>query len=757
MPVIGSKMKERQMDTLQHIVTKHIEDPSLKEVAAKNDFAITTTERGISHWEHGHLIAALDTLNIYQKDRRAKSKVHVVGHRMGMSRTYKDDPRTRCVELLKRWLRNNAANANTSEDEVRRMSGLCRDIMNHPTMFPSRNPRSFMNTIAEVYQHLDVQLREVLEKDRTCAELAQRVLSLSRNLVSDAIGYLLLGPTDLKKTDELPSVEVVSLWASLPSESHPLPGRIDAKMQRIMKDVWLTHCGTLIASLLRSRWCVSLFEGAGAQEEASLTPCHAVSTLDIAVLIREVKADFDGTSLKNSGLAGSFRKAQQHGVRMDYLSAVQMLVDLTYLIGEALVQFHRISDGLGDYGMIRVADWLHPFLEALSEKVSRLKNHLENLKRAVDGIAVASAKGYTVEKPMASQRMGQRASLAIERSIVHSNCHAEALLKAVEELRQRSSPDRLPQVVAGIGDACHQLDAVLCSQEFRACVGDRFPTLPRIADVALGQAPSSIEFDVGSRLAIEDVTEAESTLAATPRSSGHQANVQSLRQAASTPRSTRGPEDTAAETTTPRSRIGTATPRSRGGTTTPRSREAPCTQLPNMSFQLPIEPTNPFEDEVRYSSHVAAHPDKVHCDRTQWPLGVKRSEPNSEPVSISALRGKPEDALPLRATVFRLAASACGPGYRRHDRRDLRLEQGRLDIFQKSSSVNVKTSLDVRCDVEECTLLHGSKRLSLIIRRLPPGAEFDSGVWTAKAYLFEFGSADTAVSFHNEIRRLLQL
>ena len=41
-------------------------------------------------------------------------------------------------------------------------------------------------------------------------------------------------------------------------------------------------------------------------------------------------------------------------------------------IGEVLVLFLRISDGMGDYGMIRVAPWLHPFLSALSEKAKQM-------------------------------------------------------------------------------------------------------------------------------------------------------------------------------------------------------------------------------------------------------------------------------------------------------------------------------------------------------------------------------------------------
>jgi hypothetical protein len=85
----------------------------------------------------------------------------------------------------------------------------------------------------------------------------------------------------------------------------------------------------------------------------------------------------------------------------------------------------------------------------------------------------------------------------------------------------------------------------------------------------------------------------------------------------------------------------------------------------------------------------------------------------------------------------------------------LRLKGGFLDIFEKSSLLKVKTSLDVRCDVEECDLLPDSKRLSLVIRKLPKGAEIDAGVWTSKNYFFEFASTDGALAFHNEMSRLL--
>eukprot|EP00811_Abedinium_folium_P006408 NODE_15901_length_1023_cov_2.745536.p1 GENE.NODE_15901_length_1023_cov_2.745536~~NODE_15901_length_1023_cov_2.745536.p1 ORF type:complete len:228 (-),score=67.39 NODE_15901_length_1023_cov_2.745536:66-749(-) len=204
-PGIGSRfssavgfgaLQSQQLELLQALVLKHITDPALADITSGTDFTVTSLERGVPRYEHPHLVAALDVLLVYQRDRRAKSTLAVLGSRAAYRKGYRHDPRTRLIELLKRWLRSNAANATLTESDVRRMCSLCRDIMNHARLFRSRNPRSFMHTIAEVYQHMQVQLKEVLEKDRTCAELAARVLTLSRNLIADAISYLLSAATD---------------------------------------------------------------------------------------------------------------------------------------------------------------------------------------------------------------------------------------------------------------------------------------------------------------------------------------------------------------------------------------------------------------------------------------------------------------------------------------------------------------------------------------------------------------------------------
>merc|ERR1712048_1500781 len=68
-----------------------------------------------------------------------------------------------------------------------------------------------------------------------------------------------------------------------------------------------------------------------------------------------------------------------------------------------------------------------------------------------------------------------RAHTAIERSVLGQTSQAQVLVQTLDELRNRSAPERLPQVQAALGDSCHQLQTVLVSPAFRLCVGDAFP------------------------------------------------------------------------------------------------------------------------------------------------------------------------------------------------------------------------------------------------------------------------------------------
>jgi len=198
----------------------------------------------------------------------------------------------------------------------------------------------------------------------------------------------------------------------------------------------------------------------------------------VLALIAEVRLEFEKGQFGKSGLAGAFREPTQQHARQSYLAAVETLYDLIYLLGEVFTQFHCISDGLGDYGMIRVSTWLHPFLETIMEKVQRLRGNLEGLNEAVDSeLVLAKARGRKVKKPAPTEYMSSRAHAAIDRAISSRDCHANMLLQAFEELRARSAPERLPHVMEGVSDACTQLQKVLSSPQFRSRVGDSFPEL----------------------------------------------------------------------------------------------------------------------------------------------------------------------------------------------------------------------------------------------------------------------------------------
>jgi len=264
-------------------------------------------------------------------------------------------------------------------------------------------------------------------------------------------------------------------------------------MQRRMKAAWQTRCGSVASSVLRTPWCVRLFAGAGAEEEAELAAATATSAGggtvnaafgDLRTVVAEARIEFQAGRFRDSGLAGVFRQTTQQTACEKYLATVEMVDDLMYLIGEVLTQFHRISDGLGDYGTIRVAPWLHPFLEAVVNKVKQLTASLEGVSLAVDqALVLPRARGVSVKKPVPSQRMCERAQNCVERAVSNRTSHAQSLLVTLEELRSRASVERLPRVVEGLGDAYSQLQHVLASSEFSLRAGDAFRSLPPLRPI----------------------------------------------------------------------------------------------------------------------------------------------------------------------------------------------------------------------------------------------------------------------------------
>lgn len=535
------------------------------------------------------------------------------------------------------------------------MCSLCRDVLNHSHLFPAKNRRSFMHSIAEVYDHLHWQLRDVLEQDKTCAELASRALSLGRNLVSDVVAYLLLAPTSLRQTDALASVEVVALWATLPPESGPpLPVRPDATQQKQMLDAWHTLSGSAIASILRTPWCLHLFDGPRTVVENSVEA--ASMRLDLA------EAEFCKVSCgKGSGLASAFRTSEQHSTRRSYIQAARGVLDLMYLLGEVLVQFHLLSEGLGDYGMIRAGSWLHPFLDVLTQSVNRLRQHLELVNNAVEQIYVlAPARGEAVGGPSPSERMCVRAHEARKRCVSNRGAHLPALLQTIDELKARSSLDRLPAVVEDMTDACRSLHGLLSSPEFLSRVGKRaFPCsterIVKLADAA--QATP----DVRNSAAAEQVNHDETST----------------------------------------------------------------TKLADAAHIAP---------DVRNS--VAA--EQVNDDETSTTAsGATASSSRDE----------------FRILVRRLpSAPLCGgSGSGIGDLRTLLIAGGKLHIYEKGSTSNVKHIVELAYGIDSCIPGPTDEMVALVVRLSPLGASAADGVIEFKDYLFKFPSPTVAAAFMENI------
>jgi len=778
-----------QNSALQSLITKHMgSSEELANFQNGGDFAITSTERDLHRWEHAHLVAALDVLNSYQRERKARASLGMGGKFVRWSKQYNKDPRTRIIELLKRWLRTHAVAASIGEEEVRSVSSLCRDLLNYPHIFPARNPRSFLQTIAEVYDHMQLQLREVLEKDRTCAELAQRAISLSKNLISDALAYLMLAATDLSQTDALPSLEVVALWQSLPPFEHPLPGRVDAKLQKGMKEAWRSRCGIMIATILRAPHVVRLFDGiigeeemAAAEQKLALTTDQARSPVGghspppktprlmtprtpvqsgappdddlpqtVPAMVAFIEEEFECGHYRGSGLAGYLRNAQNREARRRYLEAIVLVYDLTYLLGEVFVHFHRISDGLGDYGTIRVAPWLHPFIEALSDKVLQLKVSLEHLSGYIDDVLVlARARKASVEKPCPSARMSARAHAAVQRAVIGRDSHAPLLLQTMEELKSRSAPERLPFVMEGLGDACMQLQRALGSPEFRARVGDAFPELPPIIP--------SIEPEA-------KVSQAVAALEDGPEQAAHR-ELQLVYQQPGEPNQVmQRPWEHQQQQQQPWERqqqfqLAQQQPQQ-------QPQLAQRTMVP--SPQKAPSPSTSFSSTATGSTHAPSETALMPAfvDASPRFLGSRRlaaalaSEDGSPPMArlrrFGSRSPSPMRAIAgtgVRAEVNRLERKGTGE-FRVHDKRSLAVSRNRIYIYEKGSVSDVKRLVNIQQEVTNCGLLDGGIMLLCLRAKAPTAYHAEKSI-DAKEYYFQFMSDWKAAEFYKQVQNAL--
>jgi len=540
-------------------------------------------------------------------------------------------------------------------------------------------------------------------------------------------------------------VEAVALLQSLPTgTSYVLPAGGDVKSQKVMKDAWKSSCGSLIASVLSTPWAVRLFDGEGAAQAPSAAiaipdgdvpagECAAVALLpDFQSVLSAAKAEFDKKNFKTSGFAGPFRQQSRETARSHYIAAVELIFDLSFMLGEVLVQFHHISTGLGDYGMIRAAPWLHPFLEVLSEKTLHLKSHLEQLSKEVDDILILGpARGITAEKPVPSDRMSSRANEALQRAVTGrggSEPHTLALLHVLGDLRAKSAPERMPVVIDRVCDACSQLQTLFGSSMFRSRIrSENFPPLPTARQstppLRALQAPpqSSPPLLVLDREALENPCSE-----VVPWFFQNDAGIWEPLT---------GEDSSSLE-------VGAV----KAETTGARRQElrlGPGKWKYEVDFQT-LEQRNPQTGKVRALRRGTASPPASN-------LCLEDDKRLSEVSQGTPSTADTETSHELNAMVWRLTSDS--RGFNRHDRRKLQIRDGRVQVYEPGSSAVVKTQADIAREVEEFSLHQGGKVLSLFIWRRPKRGKAGSDATEKKIYFFEFASADEATGFHSEILR----
>merc|ERR1719310_15954 len=112
----------------------------------------------------------------------------------------------------------------------------------------------------------------------------------------------------------------------------------------------------------------------------------------------------------------------------------------------------------------------------MTRKVDTLSSQLQKLRDAVDDeLVLPLASG--VKGPLGSEKQRHRAFERMKRAVgavgdAGPHSHVRKVLKSLQELKDRSAPERLPHHVDSMAKAFVELQDCLGSDQFHRCVGD---------------------------------------------------------------------------------------------------------------------------------------------------------------------------------------------------------------------------------------------------------------------------------------------
>jgi len=310
-----------------------------------------------------HAVAAIRVIEKYQD---ARSKWFADGMFRGEERV--GDVKTHIFEEMKQWLSRVTQTTKSSEVETR--LEYMRQVVMRQTDFQSHSgSRSFLQTAAEVCQHLESLLIQSTGVEWSGATKLEEILKLGRNLTDDTIGVLVCSildeaslPGRLSSGSNPPDpIEAINVVRCLKSQFSNLSSNAcgtDAADRPVID--WSTNAGRLLQALLSQKHFQKQYFADG-------------DVLDLDAPIFTEDQDW-WQSGRDPGLMAALSGEEE---RTAYLSVCQQLDRVVYFLS-ILEPYHKVTAMAGESAML-----------ALHEKLKKIGHAVEELICAAVGLRQA--------------------------------------------------------------------------------------------------------------------------------------------------------------------------------------------------------------------------------------------------------------------------------------------------------------------------------------------------------------------------------
>lgn len=335
--------------------------------------------------EELHPIAAscVQIVEAYQKDR----KKWFLG--FSSSSDFSGDIRTIVLEELKQWLLTVSEHSRNAAIITTRLE-YCQQFLLRPSVFPTTNDRSFLNTMAQVSAQLERLLKDTIANQHNGIETIGQILSSGLEIVEGTLAALVFvlpgedaipGRAKLNGTAEMPDALGLAALCSAAKQLGAQPSEETAivpvaNVTNLQAVNWGTDAGFLLQQLLSTPHTLGLCQNdaANLQTNALATASSSSNSEPVAFLqsFDEVKGRWSRDEVTScSGLGTRFRGPAQLNMRLAHLDVCWHLDRIIFFLA-TLRPYHHIVGMRGDIAMC----WLRSSLGHLMQELERALLHL---------------------------------------------------------------------------------------------------------------------------------------------------------------------------------------------------------------------------------------------------------------------------------------------------------------------------------------------------------------------------------------------